>query len=686
MQEESGIVVALAGNPNCGKSSLFNFITSSRQHVGNYPGVTVEKKEGTVRVDDAEVTFTDLPGTYSLSPFSVDEAVARNELISDRIAAVIIVVDTTKLERSLYFAAQVVEIGKPCVLALNMYDEFESSGGALDIDQLSRIIGIPCVRTVGNRGRGVTELMATALKAARREIPAMGKPPIYRHEMEHAIERAIEVIRGKTTFNERWAAINLLIYGSAMFPDSKRMNLGADHYREIGEIRRKLEEIEGADIRFIVTSGRYGYASGAAAECLHAALESPVSLSEKIDAVLVHRWFGFPIFIAVLWLMFQTTFRLGNFPMEAIGAVFQWLGGAATSLLPAGIVRSLVVDGVMAGVGGVLVFVPNIIMLFFFISVLEDTGYMARAAFIMDRVMHVFGLHGKSFIPMIVGFGCTVPAIMATRILENRRDRMVTIFILPFMSCGARLPVYILLAGAFFAPGTAGNVIFSLYLAGVVLALVIAKILTFTRGASAPFVMELPPYRIPTIRSVLLHIWERTWLYIRKAGTTILGFSILIWLLISFPRPAEHPADGSAGNPEGPAIEHTYAGRFGKAIEPLLEPLGFDWRVGVALTAGFAAKEVIVSTLGTIYSVSEVESGRPESTLQESLRHDPALDPITGYGLMLFILVYVPCAATISVVRREAGGWKWAALLAGYTTALAWLISFAFIHVARAVL
>ena len=369
--------------------------------------------------------------------------------------------------------------------------------------------------------------------------------------------------------------------------------------------------------------------------------------------------------------------------MEWIGALFGWLGGTAATLLPEGILRSLVADGVISGVGSVLVFVPNIIVLFFFISVLEDTGYMARAAFIMDRLMHFFGLHGKSFIPMIVGFGCTVPAIMATRILENRRDRMVTMFILPFMSCGARLPVYILLAGAFFSPRDAGNVIFSLYIVGVVLALVVAKLLTFMQGSTSPFVMELPPYRIPTLRSVLLHIGERAWLYIRKAGTTILGFSIIVWVLMTFPRADLTSSTVPSSHPGHSAIENTYAGMFGKAIEPVIAPLGLDWRAGVALTAGFAAKEVIVSTMGTIYSISTEERRMRMTRSSNTLRNDPVFDPITGYALMLFILIYVPCAATISIVRREAGGWKWAALLAAYTTALAWLVSFAFVHVAR---
>lgn len=685
MDTAGGTVIALAGNPNSGKTSLFNFITGSRQHVGNYPGVTVEKKEGTVQVDDVEVTFTDLPGTYSLSTHSVDEEVARGELVSGRVTAVIIVADTTKLERNLYLAAQIIETGKPCVLALNMFDEFERSGGALDVDQLSLILGVPCVKTVGNRGRGVTELMSVALKAERGEVPAIGKPPVYSHEMEHAIARVVNLVRGKTPYNERWTAITLLLFGPAALPRGS-LRPGEGEAEEIAGIRSKLEALEGKSISAVVTAGRYGYASGAVAECLKTGAQIPRSPSERIDSIAAHRIFGLPIFLAVIWIMFQLTFHLGDIPMHWISALFRGLGTLASHTLPPGIIRSLAVDGIIAGVGGVLVFIPNIALLFFFISILEDTGYMARAVFIMDRVMHCFGLHGKSFIPMIVGFGCTVPAVMATRILEHRRDRLITMFILPFMSCGARLPVYILLAGAFFSPQAAGNVIFSLYIAGVLLSLLVARILTLLGGSTSPFVMELPPYRIPTARSVLLHIWERAFLYLKKAGTTILAFSILVWLLMSFPHGGANVPSGGAGDGARTGIGRTYAGRLGKLIEPALRPLGFDWRIGVALTAGFAAKEIIISTLGTLYALAPVNAGNGGATLRDSLRSDPMLNPVKGYGLMLFILIYVPCAAAISVVRREAGGWRWAALLAVYTTALAWLVSFGFISAAKLVI
>ena len=673
------IVIAMAGNPNSGKTSLFNFMTGSRQHVGNYPGVTVEKKEGVAQVDDVTVTFIDLPGTYSLAPHSPDELVARNEIISGEVSAIIIVVDTTKLERNLYLAAQIIETGKPCVIALNMFDEFERSGSILNVEQLSRLLGVPCVKTVGKHGKGVFDLMSAALKAARAEIPSIGKPPIYSHEMEHAIERVAGLVRGKTSLNERWAAINLLTFGPPSASDSFTIEISEDNYRTIEMVRRRLEELEGMSIGSLVTAGRYGYASGAATECLKTREHRYQSHSERIDSVVTNRWLGFPLFLVVMWCMFQVTFHLGSHPTLWIGQAFASLGALLNVILPEGLLRSLAVDGIIAGVGGVLVFIPTIIILFFFISILEDSGYMARAAFIMDRVMHIFGLHGKSFIPMIVGFGCTVPAIMATRILENKRDRTITMLILPFMSCGARLPVYILLAGAFFSPQNAGNVIFSLYIIGIILSLSIARIATI-RGSSTPFVMELPPYRIPTLRSVVIHIWERAYLYLRKAGTIILGLSILVWFLMSYPHQVSTQPPVSSPGQAGTAIENTYAGKLGQLIEPALRPMGFDWRIGVALTAGFAAKEVIVSTLGTVYSIGGKNKGNSEVTIQNALRSDPMFTPVKAYGLMLFILIYVPCIATLSILKRETGGWQWPAFMAFYTTALAWLISFMFIQ------
>jgi len=684
----SDIVIALAGNPNCGKTSLFNYITGSRQHVGNYPGVTVDVKEGTVPVEDAAVTFVDLPGTYSISPLSLDERIARRGILSPGVSAIIAVADTCRLERSLYLLSQIIETGKPVVLALNMFDEFENSGSELDIDQLSSILGIPCVKTVGNRGKGVLELMSTALKAARGELPAIGKALRYSHEMEHAIDAAGEAVRGKTPYNERWTAVNLLTYGRGFMEAGESHLFGDEVYDRIDAVRRRLEAIEGMDVRSIVAYGRYGFASGAVMECLKESAQRPVTTTDRIDAILTNRWLGLPIFFTVLWLMFQATFTLGEYPSVLIGRFFHLLGDAAGAVIPHPLIESLVVDGIIAGVGGVLVFLPIIVILFFFISLLEDTGYMARAAFIMDRIMHFLGLHGKSFLPMLIGFGCTVPAIMATRIIESRRERLITMFILPFMSCGARLPVYVLLAGAFFGSRYAATVIFSLYLVGIVLSFVIAKIASFINPAPSSFVMELPPYRIPTARSVLLHIWERAYLYMRKAGTVIMAASIVLWILVTFPRGPAVESGMNSGSPAAatPGIGESYAGRFGRFIEPALKPLGFDWRIGVSLVTGFAAKEVIVSTLSTIYAVEGEDTGSGEGSLRRALRDDPMMNPVKAYGFMLFILIYVPCIAVLGVLRREAGGWLWVALMIVYTIGLAWLASFAFISTATLIL
>jgi len=683
---ENAAVIALAGNPNSGKTSLFNFITGSRQHVGNYPGVTVEKKEGTVRVDDAILTFVDIPGTYSLNPYSLEEHIAMREIISEKISGIIVVVDTTRLIRHLYLVSQILETEKPTIIALNMFDEFEASGSVLDIEHLSEILGVPCVKTVGNRGKGVTELISTAFKVLRNEIPATGKPFHYSHEMEHAIDAVCEIIHEKVSFNERCSAVNLLHFGNDFYENTLFKNLNENDYNQITDIRNNLERLEGCDINSIITYGRYGFAAGVIAECVEEKKQVDATLSDKIDSLITHRWLGIPIFLIILWVMFQLTFTLGELPMRWIQLFFDFLRTLATTALPEGIFQSLVVDGIIGGVGGVLVFLPNIIFLFFFISLLEDTGYMARGAFIMDRVMHSFGLHGKSFIPMLVGFGCTVPAIMATRTLEDKRDRYITMFIIPFMSCGARLPIYILFAGAFFSRQYAGTVIFSIYFAGIILAFLVAKILSFIKASSTSFVMELPPYRLPTIRSVLLHIWERSWMYLRKAGTIILAFSIIMWCLMSFPRLPENkiPGEKHSASVVKSELSYSFAGRFGKFIEPALKPLGFDWKIGVALISGFAAKEVVISSLATIYSISyKEENMETELNLQKALSEDPMMNPVKAYAFMLFILIYVPCIAVLGVLKREAGSWKWVVIMVIYTISLAWIVTFSFINIAK---
>ncbi len=683
MQDITDVSIALAGNPNSGKTSLFNFITGSRQHVGNYPGVTVERKEGRVPIDDAIVTFIDVPGTYNLSPYTIEEHVARDEILSPKISCIITVIDATVIERGLYFLSQIIETGKPTVVALNMYDEFEDANNVLDTELLSQILGVPCIPTVGNRGRGVTELMATALKAARGEIDAVGKVHRFSHEMEHAIDETAELLGEGLNLNRRWAAVNLLLYGESFANSGYRKVLPGDIYTKVDVIRERLEDLEGRDINSIVAAGRYGYAAGAVAECMKTSEFQALTPTEKIDAVLTHRYLGLPIFLLVLWIMFQSTFTLGALPMTMIDNFFIWLGSTVSSVLPDGFLSSLIVDGIISGVGGVLIFLPNILILFFFISILEDSGYMARAAFIMDRLMHFLGLHGKSFLPMLIGFGCTVPAVMATRILDSRRERLITMFILPFISCGARIPVYVLLAGAFFGQKYAGTVIFSLYIVGMLLSFIFAKLFSFSNKVPSPFVMELPPYRIPTLRSVLLHIWERAYMYVRKAGTVILTASVILWFLMSYPKPADTGHDGNTKLPSSTAIEQSYAGRLGKLIEPALKPLGADWRMGVALGSGVAAKEIIVSTLATIYSISDEESGHGSKSLQDALKNDPTLNPVRAYGLMLFILIYVPCLAVLSVLRREAGGWRWVIAMIVYTLAIAWTVSYIFISIAE---
>ena len=678
---ESAPVIALAGNPNCGKTSLFNQITGSHQHVGNYSGVTVERKEGTARIDGEPVTFLDLPGTYSLSPYSPEEMIAMNEIISNGVNGIIIVVDTTRLLRNLYLVAQIIETGKPVVIALNMFDEFEATGNTLDIPRLSELLGVPCIKTIGNRGAGIDELTAAARKAVRGEVSAIAKPFVYSHEMEHALERVTGVIEGRVPFNTRWAAVQLLHFGRNADARNLFREITDQDYQVIDETRQTLTALEGRDIDSIITEGRYGFAHGVVRECLHEKQENLFEITDTVDRVMTHRLLGIPIFLFILWFMFQATFTLGAWPQQLIEMVFAALGTAVTSIMPPGYLQSLLVDGIIAGVGGVLVFLPNIVLLFLFISLLEDTGYMSRAAFIMDRVMHACGLHGKSFIPMLVGFGCTVPAIMATRILENKRDRYITMFIVPFMSCGARLPVYILLAGAFFSPAAAGNVIFSIYLAGILLAFVVARVLSAVSRTSTPFVMELPPYRLPTLKSVLIHIWERTWLYLRKAGTVILLFAVIMWVLFTFPSPRD-PVTGGPGPRTETELSNTFAGKFGRLIEPAIEPLGFDWKIGVALTAGFAAKEIIVSSLSTIYTMGEEDDGHGYGSLGRIIREDSGLTPVTAYALMLFILIYVPCLATLAILAREAGGWHWALLMAGYSTGLAWLAAFLFVRIA----
>ncbi|UKL14100.1 ferrous iron transport protein B [Dissulfurimicrobium hydrothermale] len=689
------ITVALAGNPNSGKTTIFNNLTGARQHVGNYPGVTVERKEGLCRHGGHEIKVIDLPGTYSLTAYSEDEVVARDAIIDERPDVVVDIIDASNLERNLYLAVEIMELGAPLVLAFNMSDIARERGYEFDIERLSRLLDAPIVQTIGNKGAGIEQLLDVAVSMAGSKGPRRDKVVDYGPEIEGEIERiqtliekdpALQGVAGR--YGARWLAVKLLENDKNV-----QKKVGSPELdRIVREGAARIEKLTGEHPETAIAGQRYGFISGACREAVRSTIEIRHTISDRIDAVLTNRVLGIPIFLGLLWLVFQLTFTLGGPPGEWIEGGFNWLSTLVGAILPEGYLRSLITDGVIAGAGGVLVFVPNVLMLFLAIAVLEDSGYMARVAFIMDRLMHRIGLHGKSFIPMLIGFGCNIPAIMGTRTIENERDRIVTILVNPLMSCSARLPVYTLLAGAFFAPHVAGHVIFSIYVLGVVLAIAMAKIFKkyLLPGAATPFVMELPPYRMPTLKGVLIHMCERAWLYIKKAGTIILAISIVMWFLSSFPAnpqleetyktmiEAAHDKNETRALENELAekkLEQSLAGRIGHAVAFFLQPIGLgDWKIGTALFAGFGAKEVVVATLGTLYSVGAGEEGADD--LKTALQKDPFYSPLVAYTLMVFVLTYVPCMAAVAVVRRETNSWRWPLFMIGYELALAWVVSF----------
>lgn len=669
------VVVALAGNPNAGKTTVFNAITGARQHVGNYPGVTVEKKEGVRHVDGTVMRVVDLPGTYSLTAYSLEEVVARNFVINERPDVVVDVVDASNLERNLYLTLQFIELGVPVVVALNMMDVATGRGRSINVKLLSELLGVPVVPLVASRGEGIDELITVALQTAREHrVPA--REVRYGRELEEHITevaKLVEAAGGIAGLPTRWVAIKLLEDDAEIRTRVRdEMPGGPELLERVARVRAHLEAVIGDDAELALAEQRYGFINGACAEATTSVPSGRIDWSEVIDSIVTNRILGLPIFLMMMWAMFELVFRLGAPPMDWLQALFTWLGASVAALLPDGPLESLIVDGIISGVGGVLIFVPQIMLLFLAISLLEDSGYMARAAFVVDKLMHLIGLHGKSFIPMLIGFGCTVPAIMATRTLESRRDRLTTMLVVPLMSCGARLPVYLVLTGAFFPPAAGGKIILSIYLLGVVLAITMAKVFrsTIFRGPSTPFVMELPPYRVPTLVGTLLHMWERGWCYVKKAGTVILAASVVMWALLTYPQP---PA-GAALSGE-PAVAYTFAGRIGRAIEPVLRPLGFDWKIAISLVSGLAAKEVVVATLATTYSIDEHAEGE-FAGLAAALRADPVFSPLVAYTLMVFVLIYVPCVASMAVLWREAGSWKWLALAVVYTIVLAWIVSF----------
>jgi len=700
------LTIALAGNPNSGKTTIFNNLTGASQHVGNYPGVTVEKKEGTFSFGGRTIRLVDLPGTYSLSAYSIEEIIARNYIIEEKPDVVIDIVDASNIERNLYLTTQLMELGIPVIIALNMSDMARNRGIITDEKHLSLLLGVPVVPTVGNKRRGMDQLLQATFDLVDNRHDYKPAAVNYGKEFEEELTRLMNVLKDEAIsldgYRPRWIALKLIEDDAEVRKFITGQPNGQKALDIAEESRKRIEALFGDSPPTVISDRRYGFISGACSEAVTLTAHHRHDVSDKIDLALIHPVLGLPIFAFLMWLMFNLTFALGEKPMEWIETGVSALAGLMSSILPEGLFASMIVDGIIGGVGGVIVFLPNIMLLFLAIAVLEDSGYMARAAFVMDRIMHKIGLHGKSFIPMLIGFGCTVPAYMSSRILEDKTDRLVTMHVTTFMSCGARLPVYILVCGAFW-PQHAGNVVFSIYALGIVVAVAVIKILRSTRfkGMSAPFIMELPPYRVPTLRSLVIHMWERSWLYLRKAGTVILGISIIMWFLMTFPVKKDFSRDyqslidsavtaqtaGMTGADEtdklvavykgamaAEKIEYSFAGKIGKIAEPALKPLGFDWRLGIAIFSGFAAKEVVVSTMGTIYGVGEVDE--QSSSLRQQLASDPAYSKLIAYAFLVFVLLYMPCMAAMAVFARESGSVKELIFQITYTTALAWFMAF----------
>lgn len=803
MENAAKIKIALAGNPNCGKTTIFNNITGAKQHVGNYPGVTVEKKEGHRTFNGKDLLFVDLPGTYSLTARSLDEVVARNVIINEKPDIIVNVLDASNLERNLYLAAQLVELGRPMVIALNMMDIADRMGIKIDLKKLGKQLGAVVVPLVGSKNIGTKELLA-AISGTQTQNLVNAKVD-YGPDVEPAIANLTDAIEkmGIIKYPVRWLAVKLLENDSDAIAKVRAMEGTNSILALASTLRDSLANK--IDLDFYFAQCRYQFATDVFNKSI-INVGSSDSLSDKIDSVLTHRYLGIPIFLALMWLMFVVVINVGAYPQGWLDTGFSMLGDWCSDVIEDDQLRSLVVDGVIGGVGSVLSFVPLIVLLYLFISLLEDTGYMARAAFLIDRAMRALGLHGKSFIPMILGFGCNVPGIMAARTLDNEKDRLVTILACPFMSCGARLPVYTLLIAAFFgASGHGGTVLFGVYLLGIIISVCVALVLRHTtfKGEQEPFVMEMPPYHIPTLKGVLMHMWERTVLYLKKAGTFILGASILVWFLTAYPMDVDYSQDfdaakdqvtaemeqkqadilqsyglsaiedndelntmyesmvaaadeaadeededeadtGNALNPaaalssvedqvknseeednlfmgkypqsfadlqeQNPAVfaqalplfdakadaddessklddqqtaeklQQSYAARLGKFVEPVIAPLGFDWKIGVGLIACTAAKEVMVSTLGTIYSVGGDDTH--ESGIVAYLRDDPDFNQAVALSLMVFTLLYMPCVAAMAVIKRETGSWKMLLACDAMCLVLSYVLAFITYHLA----
>ena len=707
------IRVALVGNPNCGKTSLFNIASGSHEHVGNYSGVTVDAKEGSFNYKGYKIIMTDLPGTYSLSAYSPEELYVRKNLVEKMPDVVINVVDASNLERNLYLTTQIIDMNLRTVMALNMYDELLSSGADLDTKQLGWLLGIPVCPTVSRDGKGIPELFDTVIQVYSQSDPTLARHIHINHgtELEQSIDRVKLLLQKnpslRSRYSTRYLAIKYLENDSDIARVIAKLPNAAEIQAACAEEQARIEDLLHTTAEAAIVDAKYAFIQGALTETwtTHATEKPRRTLTDKIDAVVTNKWAAFPIFILLLYVMFQVTFSLGNYPMEWIDWLVGKFGGFVAQFMKDGWLKNLLVDGVIAGVGSVLVFLPNILILYFFISLLEDSGYMARAAFIVDKLMHRIGLHGKSFIPMVMGFGCNVPAIMATRTIESRKSRLVTIAIIPFMSCAGRLPIFVLLAGAFF-PRHAALALLGIYLLGVVMAILSALVLKrFIRDDDLPFVMELPPYRVPTGKAIWRHTWEKGKQYLQKMATTILICSVIIWFLGYFPRSprlveaqqqhaalteqvAAEPAPGLEAALDAAATQidqlyeeqqaNSYIGRLGQAVAPVLNPLGFTWKMDVSLLTGIAAKELVVSTLGVMYSqgakVSEGEDLSEDTALQSALVQ--AISWPAALAFMVFVLLYFPCIATFIAIKNETGSWKWAIACITYTMLVAWLCAF----------
>ncbi len=703
--------IALAGNPNSGKTTLFNSITGARQHVGNYPGITVERKEGTLNHQGQQVKLIDLPGAYSLSAYSQEELVARNVLVGERPDIVVDIVDATTLERHLYLAIQFFELGIPLVLALNMMDAVRKQGLNIDREKLSALLNCPVVETIGRTGAGKEELLTEALKQARARDGLWQPLQIsYGADIDQAIDLMTCIINDgqhlTDTYPARWVALKYLENDEEIIRIGRSNNEIAERLeRQALKTKEHCLATLNMTPEAIIADYRYGMINSILRQGVLTETktqEQRIDTTAAIDRILVNRMFGPVIMIAILYLMFQVTFTLGEIPMGWLESFFGFLSETATAVIPDGFVQSLVVSGIIDGVGGVMGFVPLIFIMFLMISFLEDSGYMARVAYMLDRVLRIFGLHGYSAMPFIISGGiaggCAVPGIMATRTLRSPKEKLATLLTAPFMSCGAKLPVFLLLVAAFF-PHSQAQMMFMITLVAWLMALLVAKFVrsTVIKGESTPFVMELPPYRMPTLRGILMHTWERTWHYIRKAGTVILAVSILLWAAMTFPglpesQTAQFAAQRSAAetaitdatlleatlsdidNREGQtALRHSIAGRVGSLLEPVSQMAGFDWRTNIALVGGFAAKEVIVSTFGTAYSLGDVDPEDAE-TLSERLANSPDWNRFTALAMIIFVMLYAPCFVTVVTMAKESS-WRWALFATSFNTVLGFVLA-----------